>query len=618
MNAPIRIPHTIDERLAWAKAHIRSKEGRRFSLEGRQWVVDHFWRPANGWRRVARNLERLCDACKDEAGTIVESWDWAWSDRMRRHVAAKKDECSGLYFAPIICTVLNLPRREGKTFNVSAFVLATIFLSPRRFVLFLATAGEQTSRLFTDNIEAVINQSDAMRESCEIVGNQVRVPSTMSRLDVPKSTAHKSITGGGYTHIVLEEARDFDPRTVAATVLSIRDQGGYECPRDVRHCMKPGIGGEIVKHRCPVCGDFLLPWYPRIIIPSSSGIVEDSERDWFNQLVEQIEKEAPENYYLFRTEESTNPVVSKETTSALAAGFGNVEALKTYMDVELSNRPRRKGDDFLTAVDIDRIEDPSLQSLEGSDLQCVGYLDTSWSSDLTSIMIAGWDPEVCEYPWQQLRILHWQTWAPKMLGGHMKESWVFDHLERYVPNFPRLELFLIDDRGMNWSKELVIRCNQVRGWGPKIRAFHGKRVQKAGGKVEKQGNRIPGIFGGDEDRSRAWQLLEQRAMTGRRAIVIPKITAPIAPNRAPTSLRSELLGVTKVAQSDGGYEIRDRNRKKSHADLADTLAGVCLLAYYVATNQRKRLDPGYSARQNTALASIMGSGIVKGYGFGDF
>ena len=76
--------------------------------------------------------------------------------------------------------------------------------------------------------------------------------------------------------------------------------------------------------------------------------------------------------------------------------------------------------------------------------------------------------------------------------------------------------------------------------------------------------------------------------------------------------------MTKVAQADGGYEIRDRNRKKSHADLADTLAGVCLLAYYVATNQRKRLDPGYSARQNTALASIMGNGIVKGYGFGDF
>lgn len=610
---------TIADRLTWAKNHIRSKEGRRFSLDGRQWVVDHFWRPANGWRVVARDIERLCESCKGEAGAIVESWDWTWVDRQKRHVTAKKDECAGLHYVPIICTVLNLPRREGKTFNVCAFVLATIFLSPRRFVLFLATAGEQTNRLFTDNIEAVINQSDAMRESCEIVGNQVRVPSTMSRLDVPKSTAHKSITGGGYTHIVLEEARDFDPRTVAATVLSIRDQGGYECPRDVRHCTRPGIGGEIVKQRCPVCGDFLLPWYPRIVIPSSSGIVEDSERDWFNQLVDTLERDAPANYYLYRTEESTNPVVSKETTNALAAGFGSVEALKTYMDVELSNRPRRKGDDFLTATDIDKIENPALHSLEGSDLQCVGYLDTSWSSDLTSIMIAGWDPEACRFPWEQLRVLHWHAWAPKMLGGQMRKDWIMEHIERVVPNFPRLDVLLVDDRGMTWAKELVIEANKIRGWGSKIRAMHGRKVQKANGSVEKQGARVPGIWGGDDDRSRAWQLLEQRAMTGRKAIEIPRIVVPIAPNKPPTSLRAELLGVTKVALPDGGYEIRDRNRKKRHADLADGLAGLCLLAYWVSTNQRKRLEPTYSARQNQALASIMGPGLTKGYGgFGDF
>ncbi len=604
-----RIPRTITERIAWAERHIRSKEGRPFSIKGRQWVVDHFWRPANGWRVRANDVDHLCDACKSEAGAVVEAWDWAWVDRQRRHAAALGDRCKGLRLVPILVTVLNLPRREGKTFNVCAFILATIFLSPRRFVLFLATAGEQTKRLFTDNIQAPILQSEAMKLSCDIVGSTVTVPSTSSRLDVPTTTSHKTITGGGYSHIVLEEARDFDPRTVAAAVLSIRDQGGYECPRDVRHVTRPGVGGDIVREKCPTCGDLLVPWFPRIIVPSSSGIVEDEERDWFNQLVELLTEECPANYYVYRTDKSTNPVVSAETTNALIEGFGRVEALKTFMDVELHNTPRRKGEDFLTSDDLRRVEDAEVTSLDGSDFQCCAFLDTSSVGDLTTFIVCGWAPGESGYPWQVLRPLHWRIWRPKVTRSKMTEAMVLEHFDHVIPNFPRLELVLVDDRGMIWAKDLVQTCNtQRRAWGSKVRLFHGKKIQKADGSIEKVGARIPGVFGGEADRSRGWQQLEERVMTGRRRIVIP--TKKVLPE-----LHAELLGVTKVELPGGFVEYRDRNRKVRHADVADALAGCAFLAYILSTNQRKRLDESYA--QKTGALATVATGI-KGYGFGDF
>lgn len=605
------IPRTIAERVRWAEKHIRSKEGRRFTLTGRAWVTEHFWRPANGWRVRANDIDRLCEACKSEAGGVVEAWDWKWVDRQKRHASQLADHaepekrCAGLKLVPIICTVLNLPRREGKTFNVAAFVLATIFLSPRRFVLFLATAGEQTKRLFSDNIEAPILQSEDMREACEIVGNTVRVPSTGSRLDVPTTTSHKTITGGGYTHIVLEEARDFDPRTVSAAVLSIRDQGGYECPRDVRHVTRPGVGGEIVREKCPVCGDLLVPWFPRIVIPSSSGIVEDAERDWFNQLVSLLEEDCPANYYVFRTTESNNPVVSKETTSALQEGFGKVESLKTYMDVELNNTPRRKGEDFLTTIDLQRIEDSTVTSLEGSDLQCCAFLDTSSVSDLTTFLVCGWEGE---YAWQTLRPLHWKIWRPKITKTRMTEAMVLDHFDRTVPNLPRLEVVLVDDRGSAWAKDLVHTCNTTRrAWGQKIRLFHGRKIVTSSGKIEKQGARIPGVFGGEDDRARGWQQLEERVMNGRRRIVIP-------PKKVLPELHEELLGVTKVELPGGFIEYRDRNRRVRHADVADALAGCAFLAYILATKQGARLTSAGSA----ALAALAPAAVIKGYGFGDF
>lgn len=578
---------SIEERQRFAEKHFRSKEGRPFSLKGRAWVIREFWHAADGWRFVANDTEKLCDDCKDKAGKIATElfvedkkaskvW-WGLNDKLRRHAAAKGDECRGLSLRPILVTILNLPRREGKTFNVVAWILLTLFLSLRRFVLFVASAGDQTERLFEQNFKPIIDQDEDLTDACQMIGNRLIVPSTRSQLEVAKTTSHKSITGGGFSHIVLEEARDLEPRTVAAAVLSIRDQNGYECPRG--HEMKPGIGGEFAKHKCGTCGDVMVPWYPRIIIPSSSGIVEHEERDWFNQLIELVKEKAPWAYHLYSTEVSSNPAVDKGITAALAEGFGEVPALKTFMDVELHNRPRRQGEDFVTDADLRRVSSAEIQNLVGSRLQCVAFLDTSWSSELTSLMVCGWDPQRSSDPWGCLEVLHWRIWEPKASKlGVIDDKAVRAHLAQVLPLFPNLRKLLVDNRGtVSWAKDLVIWANKehARTWGRLVFGFH-KRHQEG----ERQGQRLPGVWGGEDDRALGWQVLETRIVTGSSAIMIP--SKEVLPQ-----LHKELLGVTRVARPDGGYEIRDRARKKRHADVAESLAGCCFLAYLEQTSSRR-------------------------------
>lgn len=594
------------ERVKWAEDNVTSKEGGRFSLEGRSWIVEKFWKPVDGWKIWPAEVEHLCDKCRPRVGEIVEAFSWKMIDNWARHALGTNGECAGLTLKPIVVTVLNLPRREGKTFNVCVFILSIIFLTMRRFVLLVAAAGDQTERLFEDNIEAVINQSDEMSDACEIRGPKVYVHDTGSRLEYARTTSHRSIAGGGFSHIVLEEARDLHPRIVAAAALSIRDQNGYTCPFDATHDNRRGVGPVLRKIKCKACGALLVPWFPRIIVSSSSGILEGGARDWFNELVELLEESCPANYFLFRMEESTNPVVSRDVSTALAEGLGALPSTRVYFDVELHNRARRVGDDFITKAELETISDRELVSLSGSELECVGYLDTSWSSDKTSIMIGGWDPDACAFPWQQLRVLHWRYWEPKKLPRKVIDPAAVQlHLDELVPSFPNLRMLLVDDRGMDWAKLLVITCNQERrGWGQKVKLFHGKRMRTKDLKTERAGARIPGIYGGEDDRSRAWQYLEQRIFLGRSSILIPY----------ERELHAELLGVTKVPLPDGNYEIRDRDRRKRHADLADCLAGLCLLAELVKTNQRSKLDGKYSASRNPALASLSPSRLFGGGG----
>jgi hypothetical protein len=577
----------VEVRREWCEENITSKEGRPFDLTGRDWVIPEFWIPADGWRLWPVDKTRLCEDCKRKAGSMVPEWDWKLFDQLKAHARKKKD-CSGLELKPIIVIILNLPRREGKTFNVASWILSTIFLCLRRFVLFVATAGDQTKNLFEDNFVALIENSEELQEYCEISTNEIKVSSTKSRLRIAKTTSFRTITGGGESHIVLEEARDQHARVVAAAAFSIRDQNGYECPYG--HVMQPGIGGRIEKRRCPTCNELLIPWYPRIIIPSSSGVIDENEDfQWFGELVEHVKEFAPWGYHLYATEQSTNPAVSKDVTEVLEQGFGAVPSLRSYVEVELTNRARRKGEDWLTKQEIEATCFKDLMNVPGDDRPCVAYLDTSETGDLTSLVICADKMAEIERPWHTLQSVHLMKWRPseqpkKRIDGDIIRA----HLELWIPRFPDLRALLVDDRGRGWAKDLVVDANAntdgfAKGWGHKLYLFHGKGDRRR--KRSDRGQRIPGIYGGDEDRSLAYTLYDYR------------IAKKLIEHHDDDDLKKELRQARKKDNGDGTVTIMDANRKIRHLDVAEAYAGCSLLAYLEGTNRRQRLDELHGPRR---------------------
>lgn len=578
----------LDIRRAFCEQHVISKEGRAFSLEGRDWVIEEFWKPADGFRLWPVDKSKLCDKCRERAGEIVPAWDWKLYDKLRAHARMKKG-CRGLELKPIIVIILNLPRREGKSFNVASWILSTLFLCMRRFVLLVASAGDQSANIYEDNILKPIQESEALTEACHVKANEVTVPSTKSRLRVAKTTSFRTITGGGESHIVLEEARDLHARVVAAAVFSVRDQNGYECPYG--HHMLAGIGGQIEKKRCPTCNEVMVPWFPRIIIPSTSGVVdENSDYQWFNELVEHVQEIAPWGYHLYTTEESTNPIVSSEVTEVLEQGFGAITSMSDYVEVELSNRPRRKGKGFASKADIAATCHPDLVNVLTDDRPCVAFLDTSWSGDLTSLVICAdklWDPE---RPWHTLQSVHLYAWDPAdQPKKRIEPKLIRKHLDLWIPRFPNLRVLLVDDRGREWAKNLVVDANAnsadddfpdgfAVGWGHKVFLFHGKGEK---GRRGPRGQRIPGVYGGKEDKSTAWQLYDYR------------IVKRLIEHHDDPRLRKELRGARRKILPTGEEVILDASRRHAHVDLAEGYAGCSLLAYLESTNRRQTLDELY-------------------------
>lgn len=587
---------TIEQRRKWCEDHIRTKEGRRYSLEGRRWVIDEFWRVVDGFKLWPIDKERLCEECKAQIGEIVEAWSWDLHDKLKRHARAKKSDCGGLQLRPIIVTVLNLKRREGKTLNVAAWVFSTICLCYMRFVLFVAAASNQTKNLFSDNFEKVLKNDARLMKNCELVGNEITVPSRKSVFRFARTTSHRSITGGGYSHVIIDEARDQHARVVSAAVFSIQDQNGYECPRG--HVMQPGIGATIEKRKCPACGELLIPWWPRIILTSSSGIIDDNEDyQWFEEMKEALEAYGPWGAHLYASETQSNPAVRPEIVEALEDVFGRVASMKDYVEVELTNRARRKGEDFVSSAEIRQVFRPDVLQLQGDDRPCVAFLDTSWTGDLTTLAIcADRDWPDSDQPWQHLRSVHLMKWKPaEMELGRIDPDMIRAYLDAVLPLFPRLECLLVDDRGMQWAKDLVVDANRhangfAIGWGRRTFLFHGQGARSR----RHRGKRIPGVYGGAEDRATAWSMFEYRIM--KQLIEMP----------ADEDAIREAKSVRRKRMPDGTIVIMDRNRKQRHADIIEAYAGCCFIAYLLQVQPtRMTLDEAHRfGIEDDVLAAI--------------
>lgn len=543
----------VETRLAFARKYWTTKEGKPFSTAGRSWVVDEFWRPACGYKLWPRDATKLCLECSAQAGTIAE-YQHDWPEVCPMDPGA----CGGLTQEPLIVTVLNLPRRSGKTFNALAFSGASVLTSRHESITYVASAKDQTDQLFDENMRAPIESNETLNRLCHIADNKVTVTKTKSRFECV-STSFRSITGRGRTLIIIDEARDVPAQVAAALLPSIFDHSGWECPAGhVHHEGKPKTDV------CSVCAKRLVPWFARLIVESSSGILEGGDRDWFAELVESCAQEPHKNYHLYATSETINPRISKKTIAAIEDKFGQLESMRQYMDVEINNVPRRKGEDFLGKADIERATDKQWLNLEACSDKCVAFLDTSLTVETTSLVILATRDN-----WEHLYTARLDTWVPaKMPNGVISEALIIDHLDRLLPMFPNLAVLGVDTRAMPWAISMVknIRTSK-RGWGRKVEAFNGNT----------------------EERSTAWNLLEGRILSQ---------TIKLPPNE---SLLKELLGVQRFKRANGTIEIRDRNRKRQHADISEGLAECCRRAFIEQSRKRVTLAASLGAAKTSRM-----------------
>lgn len=221
------------------------------------WFKNELYIPFSGFRIVARDVDRLCDACKPRAGSIVEIWDWSMVDAFDVHASKEQDECGGLALIPIIFSVITVPRQQGKTTAVLGLALSILVGEHGKEVLYTASNEDQAGAIIDKKLRAPIDASPLLSKMLHSVGSEVRCKSTGSFLRVLNSS-FRGATGLSFGALLIDEARDVHPRTFAAMAPTMLSRGGETCPRHpkVRHGRTPdGKPG-----KCPHCGERLTPW----------------------------------------------------------------------------------------------------------------------------------------------------------------------------------------------------------------------------------------------------------------------------------------------------------------------------------------------------------------------
>lgn len=548
-----------DDRRRFCETYVTEKAGHPFSLEKRKWVLDEMWRPLDGFKawpaawtsgKMPEGAQ-LCEACASIAGAIIEDPSEVDVTRTPGH-KRMTGGCDGLRAEPIVVVVQCLPRREGKTTNAAGFCLSSIFKYEQQHITYVAAAEDQTSELVQSNFVAPVLAHDELRDRAHLVGDTIHVPGLKSKIEAV-STSHKSITGRGRTLIVIDEARDIEARVAMALIPSVFDAGGAECPTGHWRTQEK----KQAKESCPMCGKKTRLWIGRVLIMSAAGIEEGkSDKDWFKDLVEHLEANPHPNYHLHRRDTRSNPAISDTTVRAVDEVFGEMEATRDFIRAETGNQFTQKGRPFLTDGQISQVVDNRLKNSEGSTRRCVAFVDTSDTGDLTSLVILGED-ERSSKPFEYLVTERIDFWDPKdrrqVPKGIIDAETVLPHLDLLIPMFPALVALHIDTRLRPWARNLVRTIKQEKGPGGNRRAW---------------GRHVDGWDKGAHERAAAWEALESRVLEGTIAI----------PNHA--RLRKEIKGLkaTRSGQNDR-LNVQDRNRKRSHADIADALAVCCLLAH---------------------------------------
>jgi hypothetical protein len=565
---------TLVDKIAFAERHITNKEGAPFSVTGRDWVKENFWLPADGFKLWRHAERQACDACLDHVGEIVEHPD---------DNATRACGCGGLVAEPIIVTVLNLQRQDGKTFSSMAYALATLFKSRNKSIALLCAAEDQAETLFRENYFETVDRSPALRKRCDLYRMRLEVPKQRSRLEA-LATSHRSVTGRSRTHLLIDEARDIEARVAMALLPAVFAMHGVECPRG--HVQLDAEAAAKAPPNCSMCGERLTPWYGRIIITSSSGVTSDGERDWMLELIEDQEANPHPNVHVFRSDVALNPAKSSKIVGALEDVFGRLESTRHYVAAEMGNQWARKGEDVVTPADLKRVMDPALRCEDHSAAPCVAFLDTSSTVEKTSLVIVAQDTGLCadvaSQPWEYVYTPRVDFWLPKDFpAGVIDVGVVFEHVKLVVPRFTGLHALYVDTRGSSWSAKLVKTLRAAGGsLGSKVRPWQEERDASIAG----------------------WEILERRIR--QRTIRLPALR----------EIADEFRGVKRKPRRDGASEVVDRDRRKMHKDITESLALCCwvLDGLHIQRVSMQRLRE----REASVRATVgrLKSGTAKSFG----
>jgi len=564
--------------------------GGEWTLDGREYVLDEIWRPLVGFRVLPPkgvHPHEVCAACAPLVGAVELT-------ERHTHPMEHDSACPGLVRRPLVLSAVNLPRRSGKTHSILSFAVASIFRKRHKRWAFIASAKDQADTLLESKVlralerernhkgEPVVKHLDPLYSYVRSK-NRIEVPGKDSWIEV-LPTSFGSITGRGYTGILVDEARDVPAEVAAKLMPSIFDCHGAECPKGHGHWQVPSpeSGGTPPPTKCPKCGIVPERWYGRVLFASSSGaITDDPKKDWFTNFVAKRQERPHGNVYVFATGRTINPSVSSEIVDAVSDAFSDVDGINELVNIEATNISVRLGSTYLSKPDVEQVVDRGLRDRDESDRLAVWFLDASEKHDLTTLAVLTDDARDGEAAFARVAVQHLRIWNPRdkrdCPAGVVDDRAVEAYLEYLDARFPKMRRGSVDTRGMSWAALMMERAKGKAAWRRKAEAYAGKQP--------------------DDDA--AYDRL-------RDYIVDKRIRIPDDPN-----LKAELLALKTVMRRHGGTGIVDpnanaagRNRNKSglHRDVSMAVAGAAFLAWEERTKALKGTMGELAAKANDSRA----------------
>lgn len=525
-------------------------------LKVHPWMKEHVIEPLDGYQSW-RAGEKLCVTCRLKVAQVHAT--------LQECNVAPHDGCDGVDGTKVILTILNLKRQQGKTTTGAAYSLSELFLARNSNILYLAASEKQSGRIFESKWVQPIRRNKRLDNKVDINGTEIIHKKRGNRI-LYVSTSVKSVPGGSWRLLIIDEGAMIAGKVVSKLVPSIMAAQGVECPWG--H-YTAGIEDE--RTTCPACDAPLERWYGRILIMSSS----DEDSGWFYELVSLIDVEPKASTHMYRSAETINPHTSESTINALEETFGRLPSMEGLMGRELRNEFTREGDEFVPAKALEAVTIKSLRQSETSEMPCVGFLDCSRTNELTSLIIVGDPGTDPTRPFDLLRLLRVDVWDPRETGGRIDYKAIRPHLSHVMGGpYPSLLKLLIDTTLIQDAKELY-DWTQQQPWRGRVEAFQADRLS----------NQL------------MWQHLSQRILAGPTAL-------QLFPHKR---LHDELRAARVKVTNEGAEKVidtvdGDHRRGRLHRDVSMSLAGCCMIAArYMARAADKSVSVAHQINNSVSL-----------------